>query len=132
MRIAIPISRGRVSPVFDTAGVLMVVTVEDGQEISRSRVDLQDLGVPARVNQLTSSGVKVLLCGAISQPLYDMLEVAGIEVTPFLSGDVEVLLNAYCEEMISDPRFLMPGCGGSKRCRQRRRLNRHNGRKETK
>ncbi len=132
MRIAIPISRGRVSPVFDTAGVLLVVTIDDDHETSRARIDLQNITLPDRVNRLTSSHVEVLLCGAISQPLYDMLEVAGIEVTPFLSGDIEVLLNAYVEEMISDPRFLMPGCGGTKRCRQRRRMNRRIERKETK
>jgi predicted Fe-Mo cluster-binding NifX family protein len=132
MRVAIPIARGRVSPVFDTAGVLLVVAIDDGREVSRSRIDLQNLTAPDRVNRLTSSDVEVLLCGAISQPLYDMLEIAGIEVMPFLSGDVEVILSAYADKMISDPRFLMPGCGGTKRCRQRRRSNRRSGRKEAK
>ena len=107
----------------------MVVNIDGAQETTRDRIEIHDLSLPDRVNRLTSSGIEVLICGAISEPLYDMLELAGIEVTPFLSGDAEGLLNAFIEERISDPRFLMPGCRGIKR-RRRRCKNRRGERKD--
>jgi hypothetical protein len=53
-----------------------------------------------------------------------MLVAAGVEVTPFLSGDVEALLKTTVERGTIDRRFLMPGCGGRGR---RRRLRRRDG-----
>jgi hypothetical protein len=35
MRIAIPQWQGRVSPVFDVAGILLLIDIEDGREIGR-------------------------------------------------------------------------------------------------
>lgn len=124
MRIAVPIWKDRVSPVFDTAGTLLVVDVDGGREVSRRRIDLSSNPPHDRVKRLTAAGVDILLCGAISRPLFEMLVAAGVEVTPFLSGEIEALLRTAVERGTIDRRFLMPGCGGWGR---RRRLRRRNG-----
>ena len=124
MKVAIPVWKERVSPVFDTARSVLVVVVEIRTEVTRSLIELRKGSLHDRVEALTDNGVNVLLCGAISRPLYDMLETAGIEVTPFLSGPTERVLEAFMEERISDPRFLMPGCCGKTRRRKRERRNR--------
>jgi predicted Fe-Mo cluster-binding NifX family protein len=116
VKVAVPEWNERVSPVFDTARSVLVVDIDDRTVVSRSRIELQNGPLHDRVGALTAGGVDVLLCGAVSRPLYEMLETAGIDVTPFLSGPVEVLLQAFIEDRISDPLFLMPGC-----CRRRRR-----------
>jgi len=124
VKVAVPEWKERVSPVFDTARSVLVVNVDARKEVGRSRIELRNGPLQDRVSALTASGVTVLLCGAISRPLYDMLESAGIEVTAFLSGPTEVLLEAFMEERITDPRFLMPGCCGKRRRRNRGRRNR--------
>ena len=116
MKVAVPEWKHRVSPVFDTARSVLVVVVDSGKEVSRSRIDLNTGSIHERVSALTAEGVDVLLCGAISVPLHEMLECAGIEVTPFLSGPIENLLEAFMEDRITDPLYLMPGC-----CQRRRR-----------
>lgn len=116
MKVAVPVWKHRVSPVFDTACSVLVVTVDSGKEVSRSRIELQNGSLHHRVNALTASGVDALLCGAISRPLFEMLESAGIEVTPFLSGPTEELLEAFMEGRTIDSVYLMPGC-----CQRRRR-----------
>lgn len=118
MKVAIPISRERVSPVFDTAETLVVVDFDGKREDSRYRVEMQSRSLPDRAKRLTGNGIEVLLCGAISRHLFDMLDAAGIKVMPFLSGNAETLLNAFIEDRISDPQYLMPGCCG-RRCRRR-------------
>ncbi len=124
VKVAVPEWKKRVSPVFDTARSVLVVDVDARKEVGRSRIELGNGPLQDRVSALIASGVTVLLCGAISRPLYDMLESAGIEVTAFLSGPTEVVLEAFMEERITDPRFLMPGCCGKKRRRNRGRRNR--------
>jgi predicted Fe-Mo cluster-binding NifX family protein len=120
MRIAISVWGERVSPVFDTATKMLVVDFEDHQETARLRLELGDGSLLTRMERLKGSSPEVLLCGAISQPLVDLLDSAGIEVIPFLSGNIEDLLAAYHENRLSDPRYLMPGCCGWRRRRRSR------------
>jgi predicted Fe-Mo cluster-binding NifX family protein len=117
MRVAVPVSRDRISPVFDTAERMLVVDLEDGRETSRRLAEIWSRTLPDRVGILTTGGVDVLLCGAVSRPLYDMLELAGIRVTPFLAGPAEVVLKAYLEDRLPEPQFQMPGCCGRRRRR---------------
>jgi predicted Fe-Mo cluster-binding NifX family protein len=128
MKVAIPIWKERVSPVFDTAESLLVVSIDGAHEESRYRIELVSRSLPVRTKRLTANGVDVLICGAISRDLFDMLEAAGIKVMPFLSGQAETLLTAFMENRISDPQYLMPGCCG-KRCGHHRRETRGEGRR---
>jgi predicted Fe-Mo cluster-binding NifX family protein len=122
-RVAIPACRERVSPVFDTAGIVLVVDLDGGDPIARIAVDLPE-GLPRnRVTRLADNGVDVLLCGAISRPLHEMLEAAGIEVKPFLLGPVDELIRAYIEDRLSEPQYIMPGCYGRRRRQRGRRRN---------
>jgi predicted Fe-Mo cluster-binding NifX family protein len=116
VKVAVAEWQRRVSPVFDTARSVIVVGVDARGETARTRIALDRGSLHDRVNALTAGGVDVLLCGAVSRPLYEMLECAGIDVTPFLSGTVEELLEAFIAGRISDPQYTMPGC-----CHRRRR-----------
>ena len=89
MIVAIPAWSGRVSPVFDTASRLLVADIDAGGEVDRRLIDLGNGSAHERVKRLTSAGIDVLLCGALSRPLFDMLEAAGLQVVPFLSGSVD-------------------------------------------
>jgi predicted Fe-Mo cluster-binding NifX family protein len=114
-RVAIPAWQDRVSPVFDTAGSVVVVDVEGGTPTARLAVELPDGTLQTRVSRLAENNVDVLLCGAVSRPLHEMLEAAGIAVTPFLLGPVDELIRAFIEDRLSEPRFIMPGCCGRRR-----------------
>jgi predicted Fe-Mo cluster-binding NifX family protein len=55
--------------------------------------------------------VEVLICGAISRYFYSLLiNVAGIDVIPWVSGSIEEVLNAYMKGNLYRQKFLMPGC----------------------
>lgn len=131
MKVAVPEWKDRVSPVFDTARSVVVVGVESRREVTRTRIGFNQGSLQDRVNALTAGGVDVLLCGAISRPLCEMLESAGIRVTPFLSGTVEELLEAFMDGRISDPLYLMPGCCHRRRQRRSKWKNRTIKGKET-
>jgi len=109
MKIAIPIYNSNVSNVFDFAHRLLLVDIENGKEINRSEVALESRSLPQRAGQLKSLGVDVLVCGAISRLLANMVITSGIEVLPYVTGHVDNVLQAYITEQLVRPEFSMPG-----------------------
>jgi len=123
-RISIPIWNGRVSPVFDTASRLLVVEVGPQGEYNRYETDISDQFLPSKVMRLTGLGIDTLICGAISRPVASMVTTAGIRLIPWISGQVEEVLQAFLRGALFTPQFLMPGCAGQwgrGRGRRRRR-----------
>jgi predicted Fe-Mo cluster-binding NifX family protein len=110
MKIAIPTWNGRVSPVFDTASRLLVVEVEEEGECSRFETDITDNFLPSKSIRLTGLGIDTLICGAISRPLAYMITTAGIKLIPWISGQVEDILQAFLKGNLFDMQFIMPGC----------------------
>lgn len=111
MRVAIPTWNGRISPVFDTAGQLLVVDLAEGRTTIRARLPLAESSLPRRARRLAELGVDLLICGAISRQFSDWIKAQGIEVLPQVSGDVEEVLLAHRNGSLdSDPRLAMPGC----------------------
>lgn len=113
--IAIPDWNGRVSPVFDTARELLIAETSSGGASSRRTEHLSETLIPQRVNRLQELEVDVVLCGSISNPLRTMIEGAGIQVVPWLSGPVEDVLKAYLSGSLGSGNFAMPrgrGPGG--------------------
>jgi predicted Fe-Mo cluster-binding NifX family protein len=120
VRVAIPVWNQRVSPVLDTAKTLMIVNVEGNREVDRTEAPLRDKSLVLRCSHIRDLNIQTLLCGAVSQPLFEMLTAAGIKILPWISGQVEEVLGAYLSGSLTHPRFHMPGCGkhfGRKRFR---------------
>jgi len=110
MRIAIPIYNDSVSNVFDFAHRLLLVEIENGKEVNRSEVALESQLLPQRASQLKGLEVDVLVCGAISQVLANMVTASGIQLLPYVTGRVNDVLRAYLAGQLVKPEFTMPGC----------------------
>ncbi len=109
MKAAIPIFDDRVSPLFDAARCLVLVDIEDGREIRRGQRSLDEPEMAPRARRVAELGVDVLICGAISQQLEDMLRAAGVQVIPRICGPVEEVLTAFVSGKLPEKAFLMPG-----------------------
>ncbi len=119
-KIAIPIWKDGVSTVFDFAGRLLVVQVEGNREVSRTEIGLSAELPISRAGRLSQLGVRVLICGAISQPLAAVVASTGIQIIPFVSGSVDRVLSAYLSGQLINGRFLLPGYLPGARRRWRR------------
>lgn len=115
MRIAIPHWQDRVSPVFDSAGAVLLVEVEDGREVSREKKRLAREDAAGRAAEVSGLGAKVLICGAISAVLEARLASAGVRVIGFVCGGIEEVLGAFLDGRLAQPDFRMPGCGAGRR-----------------
>lgn len=119
MKVAVPVWNNRVSPVFDTSRHLLVVEFVDGGLAGREEHAMDDIFPPFRVRRLKELGVELLICGAISNPVAHLVDAAGIAMVPWVSGDVDDVLDAFAGERLSDTRFRMPGCRGRGRAFRR-------------
>jgi predicted Fe-Mo cluster-binding NifX family protein len=115
MKLAIPVSSGRVSTAFDFARRLLLLEYEDGQEVNRAELLLEDEIPMSRARRLASLGVKALICGAISRSLAGRLVSSGIDVIPFVSGTVDEVLAAYHADELESAQFLLPGSTAEER-----------------
>ena len=122
MKIAMPIYNDSISNVFDFAHRLLLVDIENGKETNRSEVALESQLLPQRTGQLKDLGIDVLICGAISRTLAEMVKASGIEVLPYVTGSIDNILEAYLTDQLAKPEFIMPGCwSGARRGFGRRR-----------
>jgi predicted Fe-Mo cluster-binding NifX family protein len=129
MKIAIPIWQGRISPVFDVAGQLLLVDLANDHEIAREEHPMEETTVEERTRKLAEFGVEMLICAGISRVLEANLIERGIQVTARICGNVEEVLAAYQAGSLGEECFAMPGCCGQKWRRQRGKCRRkHSGR----
>jgi len=122
MKVALPVWQGQVSSVFDFAHKLLVIELKNGGETDRQEIVLVEQSDPERAAMLKQLGVGVLICGAISRPLAEMINGSGIQVLPFVKGSAEQIINAYKARQLSQPQYIMPGFWpGARRSFRRRR-----------
>jgi len=119
--LAIPVWNDHVSTTFDFAGRLLVVEADGEREVSRREVALGDESAERKARRIRDLAVQVVLCGAISQPLSRAVSQAGIQVIPYVAGEVDNVLAAYLCGRLAEPRFLQPGCRPGARRRWRHR-----------
>lgn len=109
MRLGIPVWRGEVSPVFDVAGKLLVIDVEDGREAARRVVQLGAPDESERADHLAALGIDVLVCGMITGALEQLLTAAGVRVVSLVCGPVEQVARVIITGGQMPPECLVPG-----------------------
>lgn len=124
MKVAIAYWHGRVSPVFDVAQNVLLVDVENGRETARVKKTLQRNNSSFERTQLILQfGVKLVICGAISEQFLVLLQSAGVGVLSNVCGSTEDVLQAFLNGTLRSSDFFMPGFH-NRRQRYRKRRGR--------
>ncbi len=110
MKVAFPIQRGRISPVFDSCGRLLLVEDRKGAGRVREEVSLAGLDRFERAPRLKDLGVDVLVCGGLSPWVASQVESLGIGLIPWVAGPVEEVVDAFFLGRLPSRAFTMPGC----------------------
>lgn len=116
MIVAMPIVEERIAPLFDVARHLLLIEYRRAREIQRREVHIGRNTLLGRLRILSSNGVDVLICEAISAPLEMLVAAEGIKVIPHICGSVDLVLEAYVAGRLREDAFMMPGCGDRRRC----------------
>ncbi len=109
IRIAIPIFHKRVSPVLDHCTRLLIIDVDQGSEIKRQEISLEEFSLAERFNLIKKMNVHVIICCAISEVMDHMMQGTRIRVICGIVGDVNEVLAAYLSNHLDDTSFHMPG-----------------------
>jgi predicted Fe-Mo cluster-binding NifX family protein len=112
MKTAFAYWDNRIAPVFDIARQIHVVEAESGRIVAETEEVLTDDLPVQKVIRLAELGVGTLVCGAISRPLHELVAAYGIEVIPFVAGDLCEVIQAWLSDNLEHDTFAMPGCCG--------------------
>jgi len=128
MKLAIPIWNNRVSPVFDTAAQILLVEIERGRANGRKVINVDQVPGFQRGEWLARAGIETVICGAVSSPQEAVLRAAGMDVIPWMRGDVEDIIYAFCSGDLDRKDFRLPGYRTLRRRRRQghRRRNKKN------
>ena len=109
MRVAVSVWEDRISPVFDVSRKILILEMENGPLAGRIVERFMDDDPIHKLHRLRSLQVNLLICGAISRSVADMLIAGGIQTIPFVSGKQEDVIAAYLAGELPGVRFAMPG-----------------------
>jgi len=109
MILAITIWNERVSPVFEVSKRLQLFKVETDSITKREILSLPPLNNFDKVKALVEHQVDVLICGALTRSAEQMLLNQGLELHPFITGEIQAVLEAWQHNELR-PKFKMPGC----------------------
>lgn len=103
--------KNRIAPVFDVARSIQMVVAAKGRIIHQEKADVSGNIPNQKVCQLAELDVGTLVCGAISRPLQSMIIAYGIEVIPFVAGDLQEVVQAWMDgKLAGTATYAMPGC----------------------
>lgn len=108
-RVAIPIFKMKVSPVFDSCTRVLLVDIENNREVDRKEIYLDALSLTERVTILLKTGVSAVICGGISDVMEKILTGTEIDLITSITGEIEDVLQAYLNRGLDHSRFHMPG-----------------------
>ncbi len=134
MKIAISHCQGRIAPVFDVSGNILLLHIGEGKDVARENIAIAGKGGFERAKELSVHDIELLICGAISGVQETAIRKEGIAVAGFVCGDIEDVFRAFMDGHIGDNRFQMPGCKRNlhscRNGRGGRRRNRGSGKEE--
>lgn len=119
VRAAVAYNEDRIAPVFDVAGKLCLVDVANGNIVDKSIKTFSEKSITQKALQLSEWDVDVLVCGAISKPVSDLVVSYNIEVISFIAGKLDEIVKVWAGGKLDSNRYAMPGCCGN---RSRKRL----------
>ena len=117
MKAAFSIWDNRIAPVFDVARHILIVEAKSGNVLSETPDILPEYMSVRKAVCLSELGIDILICGAISRPLRDIVASYDIRVISFVAGDLRQVMDAWLSRSGDIRLFAMPGCCGNRKGR---------------
>ena len=95
MKIAIPVFHTKISPRFDSSQKFVLLQIEKKNVRKRENLPTKDWPVSAKIKQLVDLGVDTLICGGIDLESMQHLNINGIKVYSWITGEVEDALTCF-------------------------------------
>lgn len=106
MNLALAAYENRIASLLETANRMVVVNLNDSR--SKRIVAIANQPFPCLVQLLHDNNIAILICGAINGCTFRIIEASGIQVIPWITGNVDDILAAFENNTLES--CLMPGC----------------------
>jgi len=110
MKVALTVWENRISPLFDCAGMLLVVDLFERTETGRKLESFHCESPFSRATKLSDLEIEVLICGAVSNLFANIIESRGTRIIPFVAGPVDEVLDAYLTGRLLNSKSRRSGC----------------------
>ncbi len=110
MKLALTVWEGRISPLFDSARMLLIADIENRQIAGKHFERFDGGSAFSRAERLNDLGVNLLICNGISTAFANLIEAYRIKIIPFVAGPLDEVLEAYLTGKLSGKRCA-PRCG---------------------
>jgi len=87
----------------------MIIDFDQGSEISRQEICLENFSLAERFNLIKKMNVHVIICCAISEVMDHMIQGTKIQLICGIAGDLNQVLSAYFSNRLNESSFHMPG-----------------------
>jgi len=108
-RIAIPVFDDQMATVLDYSSRFVLVVLDGEKVQGRLEMTLSPESPEMFLWLLEGFQVDVLLCGAVSSSLLELLTRRGIDVINCVRGPVDQVIKAYAQGKLASRRFRLPG-----------------------
>jgi len=110
MSLALATYEDRIASLFESSDRFVVIDLPASTLENSRSIPVDDNSPPELLKLLKRNDVTVLICGAISGYNHHLLEVEGIQVIPWITGDLQRVAQAYFTGNLFSLPFVMPGC----------------------
>jgi predicted Fe-Mo cluster-binding NifX family protein len=115
--VAVPVYQERVSPLLDVAKKFAMYEIEDGEIKQKIIADIHPEDETQRIDKLKEIGVSVIIGGAVSSFVSELIRGKGIRLISWISGSVDNVIDLYIKGEVKSFPDKVSGCG--RRIRQR-------------
>lgn len=109
MKVAISVWENRVSPLFDAAGHILLVSGQKAHNWKQELLTVDSLTVFQRLGLLRKLKVDLFICGGITVSILEQVRNIPIQTIPFICGNVDTIIEAVMKGKDLRAMFSMPG-----------------------
>jgi len=108
MCLALAAFNDRIAALFETANRFVFVDLPLMEPPELKSVPVVTQTLAGMLKQIQENNTTILICGAIHKGMAWNLISAGIQVVPWITGDVTTILTAFQKDALEN--YVMPGC----------------------
>lgn len=119
MCIALATFEDKIASLFESSNRFIIVPSPSYKFENSESIPIKNNSANELLHLLKQNNVKILICGAISGCMRRLMEAQKIQVIPWITGDVQSVVEAFHSDNLFSSSFIMPGCRGKGRHRRR-------------
>ena len=119
MCVALAAFGDKIASLFESSNRFIIIQSPSYKFENSESIQIQNNSFNELLHLLKQNNAKILICGAISSRTRRLMEAQKIQVIPWITGNVQSVVEAFFSDNLFSPLFVMPGCRGKGRHERR-------------